>query len=95
MIEGAAAETGTVELGKGEVHVLMLFEDGLLVCCQHALHDLVDLGTGQHRRTLDTLELSVHSHTRRRATDEEQVRPVMIPEDLEPWGDSFVSVVSS
>ncbi len=63
-----------------------------LVRTQHAGDQVCDLGSGQRRDILERPQASVNPDPGCRATDQEQVRTVLVPEHLEPRIDSFVVV---
>ena len=89
-MERAATQPGLVLPGQGEVDVLVLLEDGLLLGTQHVVDELGDLGAREHRRALERSQASVDPDPRRRTTDEQQVGTLVVPEHLEPGVDPFV-----
>ena len=56
---------------------------------QHAVDELFDLGAREHRRALERPQASVDPDPWLGTADQQQVRTLLVPEDLEPGVDSF------
>ena len=67
----------------------LLGERRFLLGIQHPADDLFDRGTGQHGRVLDRGELPVHPDAWLGSRREQQVRPLVVPQNLQPRGDGL------
>ncbi len=85
--EGAATEPGPVQPGEGEVDVLLDVEGGLLGRVQQRCARGVDLLAGEHRGPFDRAQLAVDADPGCRVSGQEEVRALLVPQDLEPRRD--------